>query len=510
MKVKRYALLNSVCNFCLALDIDVEKVKKSEGPGKVAYRDPNLESTSIKKLKQSHLGAIFKAWGDKFKCKIIFFAGTFIFEHDNYENEMKKLSDATKFLSPDDTVDLEFTINKEGFCKDAFGTIPNTHFQLYLFQYRVVRILGGTFKDIEKDFFKDHQLKTIVLILDTNVYISGHHLAFIGGKYIKSHWNNVLPESPPRLKRLQNIWNIRDEETRWIQISTNLTPLHFLFTERLGRSDSIGEKTDIVLTNLIMTYLADRTRCADGITVTFEGTDKTSIKLAEERIDDPKHLIRLFLWSYGDKASDKLSIVRSIISLSLRQDPVRNYELLVQKAKHIYRVVRSNYKIYISRTIEKYFAARKEVSDYVSSLSQQLSRQVSEIISSLVTNMLAAIAAIVGAFLSYAISPEFSPLIFYYGLKAYAIYVLLFPCGYAMLHTYLEHGNMMHDFQYRKVLFSEFMSKDDIENTIGDTISKREKQFKMWFSLTTVIYLLVASCAWIVSSIDVTQWLNVP
>jgi hypothetical protein len=510
---KREDMLQSIYDFCDALKIDLGMVKDKEMPEKIHVRGYQLKRDSIERLTEAHLRSLFRAWGNNFECEISSYIRNFILRKDTYERELPVLLDQIAHLSVDDTVGLNLTIEKEKFLKENGIESPNAKILLYLFQDNVIRILEGEFETIEKTFFKDEKLKTVVLILDVNEYVSGHHLAFIGGKFIENHLDKTQLKKPPRMKQIEQIRETRANEISWRGINTELTPVHFLYREHLGESNRIRTSIDILLINFVILYLADRSEIFENhILATFIGTNEATIKIARKtlRIEslNLQYLIQLFRWAYSINCSDKLSVIRNMIPLDLEADPIRNCQLLIERAEHIYVAVRSNYRVYISRATEKYFKTRKEAIDYEATLSRKHSEQISEMTKSLVANMLATIAAVFGVFLAYAVSSKFKPIVFNYGLKMYAVYILSFPCAYAMSHAFLEYINMKSDFKNREKLFSDFMAKKEIEKIFGATIPKLEKQFIFWFLLTVGIYILIAALAWRISSMDITELLS--
>jgi hypothetical protein len=510
---KKKELLEPLCDFWRVLTIDIEWVKISESREKIVYHNPDLKLGSIRKLTEDDLKSVFERWKDNFECDITFYAGTFTLRYDSYKDELSNLLETIQDEDSDVDCTLDFIINKERFLRDEYGEIPYAQILLYLFRDNILTLLRGNFEDIEEILFSDVNSRTVVMVLDTDIYASGDYIAFIGGRFTESQWGEILPEKSPNFELFEKLRKIREDETKWIRIDTNLTPLHF-YIEHIKKGNIISELINTIFLDLIILYLANQAKFTDkGMIATFEGTGNVSIELSKYKSKkEPgnlRYLRNMFLWAYSDNASDKLSFIRNIISLSLGTDPSKNYGMLVEKAEHIYNAVKSNYRIYISKTIEKYFRIRKEAIDYVSSISQQFSTQISQMISSLINSMLAAVVAVVGAFLSYAISPQFSLVVFNYGLKAYAIYVLLFPCSYVMLHAFSEYRVLVCDFGERELQFSEFMEEGDMDKIIRSAISRRRKQFKIWFCLTLIVYVLVITGAWIFSNIDIIEWLGI-
>lgn len=511
-EITKEKLLSPLNNIFFALNINLDEIKKKESSDRVSCEVTFLPK-QINNLKLEHLNLIFQVWGKYISFRITCDEIPYNLESNSYEKIFEDLIDDIKKIDQKVICSLGITIDKKSYVRKKFSGNQNIRVILYLYEYGIINLLQSNFKTIEEALFQNRNVKSIIIILEKDICMSGDYIAFIGGNCIEKYYKKVLPNEPPDFNIINDIIKIREDTTKWIKIDTNLTPFHF-FGEYFFEDSDLNKIIKNIFINFIILYLADKSKKTNKyITSTFIGTGQVNVETLKNilNIDDNtlKCFKDLFIWAYKENTLDKSLFIRNIISLNLSQENEKNYKILIEKIAHINNAILSNYKIYISNTIDKYFKIRKEAIDYSQSLSDHFNSQISEIINSVVKIMRDSVVAAVGTLLPYVIKPELSPFLFNVGLKVYALYVLLFPCIYTMSHNYLQFQSIIEDFEKRKIHFSEFMEEGNINDILISPIEKRKKQFKRWFFITLCLYILIVIFIFIISTIDLKRRIGV-
>jgi len=103
--------------------------------------------------------------------------------------------------------------------------------------------------------------------------------------------------------------------------------------------------------------------------------------------------------------------------------------------------------------------------------------------------MLAAIGAFLGSFIAALFGDKFNPTIFKLGIAVYAIYVLIFPLSYNMIHQWQYYQALINDFERRRRNFEGQLYPKKVHDIIGTQIEDSQKRFNDWFRWTIYAYL---------------------
>jgi hypothetical protein len=286
----------------------------------------------------------------------------------------------------------------------------------------------------------------------------------------------------------------------WLQ---HLTPLHLKLQGPTLPNDPISNALRVHLVNLIVLYTADRTVArADRQWLAIYAGAKQSVELA---LGDPKAylgeenesgvgvLMQMLEWAYDPQWSvDRLPLVQiGVVQALHAADPAVRYRLLLHNAANIFDGLKWHWKAFIEGKVDAYMAQVRALEDYVANTTQAFADQISAMIKSLSDTMLAAVGTLLGSFIAALFKDKFNPTIFVIGMVVYAVYVLVFPLGYNMLHHCQRYQTLSKDFTVRRERFAERLYPEKVEEIVGRQIASSQNRFWCWFAVTILSYVVV-------------------
>ena len=144
--------------------------------------------------------------------------------------------------------------------------------------------------------------------------------------------------------KVRDARNFRIEEGLWELSLSGITPYHLYIEETTINPSDIVDTISQLRDYLSVLYLADRVLDIDeGIFSIFRGYKRTQIKMpVGNEYAASFGIFKLFDWTYENSSSDKLGIVRQIITLQLSENVEENYPVLIDKATDILGSAKSN------------------------------------------------------------------------------------------------------------------------------------------------------------------------
>jgi hypothetical protein len=403
--------------------------------------------------------------------------------------------------TPDEaTIRLRLTVEKDQFLRGQ-PQAPGLHRVLYLFSENLRKAFGGRYADVQEIFFPKDTVRCECLLCQDDASIRGRHLTIFGGA------PSTLPQEPPATlkSRLEEIRNLRRENTNWTGFETDLTPLQFV-VQKEADAKGIACVIDHLQYALLVSHVASSVRpSGPDFIAAFSGSSRTEILLPGQRAEsaiDLSPVFRLFEWCYAERASDKLDIARSVISSVLGADRTKNYDLLLANAVRVWDSARSSYLMLVRDLVTKHFDKLKQIQDYVTAISSDVASKVSNIVSTLITNILAAIGVVLGAFVAYAFDKKISADVFKFGLRVYAVYILVFPLTLSLIaNNLVDYLILRADFKKRLNDFETALGLENLKGQIASTVTRRGKHFWWVLSATVLMYLLLAGLCFVVAKV---------
>lgn len=339
----------------------------------------------------------------------------------------------------------------------------------------------------------------IVMLASTTGIARGDNLRIIG----LDHWLS-FPDIGFRAgendrKKVRDALRFRREEVYWELPTQGPTPFHLHVDDLDGAT---LQRPDILETvarqrdRLSVAWLAERAQIQDGaIHCEFRGYNHVEVALpALDEMESSRPIFSLFTWAYENASSDKLNIVRQIISLQPELQTSGDYTLLSTGAARILGTAKSNFQIFLSRSVELYFDKRLKVSGFLQEFSKDVTDNVSELTSELVSNLYKTMGVILGVVIAALIDPDLTNLIAAIASYLYLAY-LIFILIYLLPSMYLRFHATVQEYKHNVLELRDVLAPEEITRLEGDTFERECRLFKVFFWLTALIYGLLAGLA---------------
>ena len=487
-----------------ALGLPLERVWQSETAELLNIETSDVVAGAVSGLSCDLLMPVISDWGHDFELQISSNYG--IRPYGVSSSTPCNPSELAAFLgdikaAPTAKLELRLRIDKQHFVDTRLST-PWNH-RLYLFTRNLKRALQGKMTELQDIFFPLDSFQCHCVLMEQSVALTGRHL------FIHHDMTAVPPFAATRalhlqhyVQRIKDVQRLRVDNTRWIDLDTYLTPMHFKVEQDADDSSAIGALISHLQYALIIFYLAETTRSVpEGYLAIVPGPTRTEILIPGQHPVtwlDNSLLYRMFRWCYSERTTDKLDIARSTISSVLGDNKSENYDLLSARVERIWNAARSTYLILVRGMVKENFDQVKQVQDYVTTISTDMGAKVSNIVSNLTTNALAAIGVVLGAFVAYAFdsSNKIRPDVFKVGLFVYGAYIIVFPLGYSLLLNNLtDYIILKQEFDRRLATFRDIVRVPALFAKANLVVASRSRHFWAVFILSVVVYIaLAATC----------------
>ena len=291
-------------------------------------------------------------------------------------------------------------------------------------------------------------------------------------------------------KRIQDMIAFRDGECHWGIASSSLTPMH-LRVERttLSQPDLLNVIAGMQ-DRLVVAYLADSTHFDGGAyKCEFKGFKRVQLVLPPlEQNGTSSSLYALFTWAYDNSSSDKLGIVRQVISLQLGDSLERNYSTLTERANEILSVARSNFQLFLQRNVELYFDKRLKVSEYLQKFSQDVGASVSAMGTELLGNLYKTIGVILGSVIATILGPDKAHSIIWLAALLYSFYIVVVLI-YVSASSYLRFGNKVAEYKHSITQLRDVLSAEEIASLQGTSYDRARWTFLGSFFVAMLVYV---------------------
>jgi hypothetical protein len=292
--------------------------------------------------------------------------------------------------------------------------------------------------------------------------------------------------------------NFRNEESNWEIVTSKVTPYH-LYIERTG-----FERNDMLETiarfrdRLAVAYLADHVKVDDGrLTCQFRGHKRVWIPLPPLNEGDAAiPIYKLFTWAYENTSSDKLEIMRQIISLQLEHNTTDNYTILRERAADMLGAAKSNFQIYLRRSVEMYFDKRLKVSEFIQKFSEETGASVSALTSELINNLYKTVGLILAVIIAALVDPKQTPPVVYWTSLLYLIYIG-FIFSYLLPAAYFRFSNKVQEYRHGIVELHDVLSNEEILRLQGNSFRRARWLFLIYFTVTNILYALLGLAAFL-------------
>jgi hypothetical protein len=244
-----------------------------------------------------------------------------------------------------------------------------------VFPARLAQILETTpLEDLERDYFT-RWMRTIFVVPGMTGLLVGDLIAVCGRDRFSDLAEMLSSPLPTGTKRRQrDALLFRDWQCVWPQRPAWLTPETFSVNLRSGEETAAAQLRDRLasLRSLLgVLFLARRSRRLDGgrFEVNFGNSPTDAIKIVGPSVSVSEELssdlLNLYRFSYDGSSTDKLEIVRQLLS------PARNFGSLCRTARNVLQAAEKTHGRYLKKKVDEYFEARRKTRDYVQEAVQQ-------------------------------------------------------------------------------------------------------------------------------------------
>ena len=505
----------TLLKFCEKIKIEESQIKNAESI--IDYHlavDSNVMALrSISKQELDHLLEIF---GQSLSLKIGDAPTLFEINYGktdySFENALKTISKLSETL----TIRIEIRINKSIILDQLKENKRGQHRVFYIFYNNLSKFLNSSLISLDTNLFKNPCQKVVIVVSDSDIYCNGPFLTIINiVRYISDEY--YLVHSDKKWLEWTNKYHkVSFYNLNWIGFELkNITPIHFYCRRINGMADSI----DLILINQMLNsciiYTANRTSRDNGFFHASFSSSERSVMLefklqsiildfqfdSEKYTHEQNLLLRLALWPFGDKGTDRLVIFQNVIAREFGEDSDNknnNYDKFIKLLPGLLDQAKWHHRIFMDTQIEHHFNEIKELSQYISEVTKDVSNTFDSMTKGLTDSLMATIAVIIAALLISLAKSDANFILFKNILQLYAIYLLLFQGFYRM-------GSIWHSY----VLLKK-ETEDKLESYIPifgnkriDALSvpfaKRRDQFVNWFIITSILYISVFVIIWILS-----------
>ncbi len=527
------------------LQIDLPRLWGAELPEKLNFNEPHLpldkigyrEDVSINAQKLAGLDEVLREMWTEYgpaltlRLKIPGEVVTVdaIYKRDKLEEFFKEIHE-----SPD--LELQLVIDKKLLLEQKEFRHASVTFRLFLFPEALAGTLSVPLVDLEqgenallKDF--DGESKFMILVPDHDIELNGTYLSVLGRGAI-GRWTDYVPSKLGLSRdRIKLVCEEARERLKWVHINLEyLTPLQFQ-VEWPKPEDEGPPNDDLIAGPLYaqslacsLLYMAGHTSsnqrkvagsnsnheevdhswtatfAADKYMVKFRVGDTDELKkvLIEKSTGNPWKTVRLIskraAWIYEDERNigNRLIVLQNVLADSLQDyEPSEALPVLIRRATELCDRVEWGWEAFIGDKLKTYFSQEKELEDIVDSTTKSYNEQVQTLTKALIDNMLAAVGVIVGSFIAAIFNSPFQEYVFWFGTGIYVAYLLVFPGIVGLTSTWQRFSDSKASFKKRERDFTRRLARDQVDQIVGDTVTKKESWFECWFKWTIGLYVAV-------------------
>lgn len=531
-----------------AFSIDVARLHGAESPDELNYTDPRFpldkiglgEDVSVNAQKLAGLDKVLSEMWTRYGQALTLrlkLAGDVLAVNAEYEKE--KLEQFFDLIRESPNFELQLVINKKLLLQQWAFSHASVTFKLFLFPEALARILSDPLMDLEqapKALLKNFngETKFIVLVPDRDLELNGVYLSVLGQDAV-SRWRNYLPSNLGVTRgQIRLASEAARERLKWVHIDLEyLTPLQFQvdWLQPADGSEGGPPASDSIAGPLYaqslacsLLYMAGHSSSnqrrvpsqdsedqkQDSSWMASIAADNYVVKLRVGDTDELKQVLsakstgnpwktaqlisKLSAWIYEVErdVANRSIVLQNVIANSLQdQEPAEVLSVLVRRAAELSKRVAWGWEAFIGEKLKTYFSQEKELEDVVDSTTKSYNEQVQTLTKTLVDNMLAAVGVVVGSFIAAMFKSPFQEYVFWFGTGIYVAYLLIFPVLVGLTSTWQRFADSKASFAKREKDFTKRLTREQVDQIVGDTVRKRESWFKKWFVTTIVLYLLV-------------------
>lgn len=379
-------------------------------------------------------------------------------------------------------INVELNINKDSLKDKIFDSEFKDKFNIKLFftdKTFLKYITPLSYRNLENEIYSQIQ-KTIIIIFNKRVLLYNNLVLIIGGttikqlkEYIKTKFNSNLNTDV-----YEKIIQMRNEQCNWIDCTEWLCPEYLYFDFSVDKFDYDCEFKQYFLSrtvNLIIPFISNYTNQENEQIFSYiNGYKKIKIQYSDDITTyDNKmvyFLFKQYSWAYEGDNSDKLSMLRNLMTIFLCEECENSYyQLLLNSSEEIYKSVKNNFDIYLKNNVKEYFTETHQVREMVSKKLKEISDEINDLIGNMNKNFLATIGVILGVAIGYLTKGNIY--ILKISAMAYGVFIFLNACltipYYKKRVDDIQSDYKEHIEMFSKILLTKHMPKYGIDNNVN-------------------------------------------
>jgi len=422
----------------------------------------------------------------------------------NIYNNSIHIDDLKDMVEIYDKINIEISINKIELLQRIFvntNIVSDFNCKIYSdLEMFTNAIRKTTLQSLEQHFFSRNK-KTVIIILNNKVFLENEFTLIWGDKKIDNLIGYINSSFNPSISsvRVKSIIDIRNDNCHWIGETLWLTPEYIFFDFENQQFISTKELEIIFLEksiSIILAFISNYTNFEEEeICNTINGQKKIIIKhdcIATYSSNDVLYLYKLYQWSYAKDSSDRVTILRNIITIFLcEQCNMTNYQFLLKNIQEIADSVYSNFEIYLQENVKQYFTERHRIKEMISSKSFELIKEVNSIIGTMNSNLLSTAGIVLAATVGYSNSLNLN--IIKLAIIVYVIYISCIGVLNLYFH-YTRYTVIKKDYDEHIKTFKKILIPRDVPEYKGSIMEDSARNFWIYWIVYLISILLLSSC----------------
>jgi hypothetical protein len=157
---------------------------------------------------------------------------------------------------------------------------------------------------------------------------------------------------------------------------------------------------------------------------------------------------------------------------------------------------KSNFQIYLRRSVEMYFDKRLKVSEFIQKFSEETGASVSALTSELINNLYKTVGLILAVIIAALVDPKQTPPVVYWTSLLYLIYIG-FIFSYLLPAAYFRFSNKVQEYRHGIVELHDVLSNEEILRLQGNSFQRARWLFLIYFTVTNILYALLGLAAFL-------------
>lgn len=503
---------DTLLKFCE--NIGVERSQIEEAESLIDYH--LVVESNIKTLKRiSGIDQLLEVFGQSLTLEIgdapPLFEITNGISYSSFEDALRSISRFSETLE----IRIEIIIDKTIILNQLHVDIDAYNLVFYIFTNNLLKFLKSSLIDLDLQLIKKSCQPVVIVISESELYYRGPFLTIIGvSEYISGEYE--LARSDKKwLEWINKYHKVSFYNLSWIDFKLkNITPMHFYCRRIMGGINSIDSILINQMLNLCIIYTANRTSFGEGVFHALFSSSERNVILkfkSQSNILDLKFeaekfaykqnlLLKLALWPFGDKGTDRLIIFQNVVARKFKNDNERNnYSDFIKLLPSLLEEAKWHHRIFMDAQIESHFEQIKELNHYIAEVTKEISSTFDSMTKSLTDSLLATIAVVIIALLTSLAKNDVNYIIFKSILQIYAIYLILFQVFYRMGSIWHSYYLLRKETEDKLVSYIPLFGNKRID-ALSASLMKRRNQFVIWFLLTSIAYIGAVVFIWILAN----------